>query len=276
MPTTVAEILKQSGFTDEQISAMDAKAITAFTNVLSTAEQDREAAEVAQRSNAQFYDGTIAPALNQWGSEKASMEAQTAYYRSQLESAKQSGFIPSELPGDQPRDDRGRYVSGAPGGTPGSPSYITQEDMDQRLGAGLSNMGWAFQEFARLNPGQFLPDPVDKLAMEASNNRLPFRDYVAKKYDFAGKQEEQQRKAKEAERAAIVREVEVRKDREWSERTGSNPDIRRAEASRYGEVARAVKSGDRPDPLSLNDQQRRAATSQAIRKEISTRADEVA
>ena len=43
MPT-VNEILKQSGLTDEQIAALDAKAITAFTGVLTTAEQERKTA----------------------------------------------------------------------------------------------------------------------------------------------------------------------------------------------------------------------------------------
>ena len=44
MPT-VNEILKQSGLNDEQIAALDAKAITAFTGVLTTAEQERKTAQ---------------------------------------------------------------------------------------------------------------------------------------------------------------------------------------------------------------------------------------
>ena len=46
MPT-VQEVLKQSGLTDEQITALDAKAISAFTGVLTTAEQERQAAQQA-------------------------------------------------------------------------------------------------------------------------------------------------------------------------------------------------------------------------------------
>ena len=37
MPT-VAEILKQSGFSDDDIAKFDAKAITAYTGVLTTAD----------------------------------------------------------------------------------------------------------------------------------------------------------------------------------------------------------------------------------------------
>lgn len=122
MPT-VHEILKQSGLNDEQIAALDAKAIAAFTGVLSTAEQERqtaqqaaqkaeeerqaaaeaatkaeqerqaaaqaqEAAEVAQRSNRQFYDESIAPALNNWGNEKANLEAQLAFLKAQNEATR--------------------------------------------------------------------------------------------------------------------------------------------------------------------------------------------
>ena len=189
MPT-VQEILKQTGLSDEQIAALDAKAITAFTGVLTTAEQKeqaaqqaaqkaeqdrqvaaesakkaeeervaaaaaKEAAEVAQRSNAKFYDESIAPALNTWGTEKANLEAQAAFYRAQNEAARNAGFVPADAPAftpqtpaapgnTQPRDGQGRYVAGAPGATPGSPTF-TMEAIDQRLGNGISNIGWAMR-----------------------------------------------------------------------------------------------------------------------------------
>jgi len=333
MPT-VQEMLKQSGLSDEQIAALDAKAIGAFSGVLTTAEQKeqagqkaqeeavrlaqvaeqakkdsdqaaqqaaqaREAAELAQRSNSKFYEETIAPALNNWGTEKANLEAQAAFYRAQNESARAAGFVPAEAPGftpqtfqptngqpqnNQPRDGQGRYVAGAPGSTPGSPTFM--EEIDQRLGAGLSNLAWAMQQYQRLSGGQYLPDPVDQLAKEADNARLPFKDYVARKYDFAAKeaairqkaQEEHDAKvraeaaapyeAKMAEATALHKKALEENDRKWAERTGSNPDIRRGEPSRFAEVARAVKANERPDPLNLNAQQRRQATAQAIRSEI--------
>jgi hypothetical protein len=327
MPT-VNEILKQSGLTDEQIAALDAKAITAFTGVLTTAEQERknaaeasakaeqerqaaqkdaekaeqerkdaaaakEAAEIAQRSNAEFYDKEIAPALNNWGTEKANLEAQAAFYRAQNEAARAAGFVPTEAPNYKPqeatnqqRDAQGRYVAGAPGSTPGSPTF-TMEAIDQRLGTGISNVGWAMQEYQRLSGGQFLPDSFDKLSEEATNARLPFRDYVSRKYDFAGKQAEIQRKAQEEHDAKVrqeaaapfeakLKEAEVARqkaieetDRKWAEKVGSNPDVRISQPSRFADVARAVKANERPDPLNLNDSQRRQATSQAIRQEIS-------
>jgi len=332
MPT-VQEILKQSGLNDEQIAALDAKAITAFTGVLSAAEQERqtasqavqkaeqerqaaaeaaakaeqerqaaaqaqEAAEVAQRSNRQFYDESIAPALNNWGNEKANLEAQLAFLKAQNEAGRAAGFIPAEAPAyqaqnypnstdqsAQPRDAQGRYVANAPGGTPGSPTF-TMEAIDQRLGNGISNIGWAMQEYQRLSGGQFLPDSFDKLSEEAGNARLPFRDYVARKYDFAGKETVIRQKAQQEHDAKVAAEAtapyeaklaEAEKarqkaieetDRKWAEKIGSNPDVKIAQPSRFAEVSRAVKSGDRPDPLALNEQQRRQATSQAIKHEI--------
>ena len=329
MPT-VHEILKQSGLTDEYIAGLDAKALTAFTGVLSAAEQERqtaalsatkaeqerqaaqqaaeraeqervaaaqarEAAEIAQRSNAKFYDESIAPALNNWGTEKANLEAQAAYYRTQNEAARAAGFIPAEAPNfqapnppAQQRDAQGRYVPGVPGATPGSPTF-TMDAIDQRLGTGISNIGWAIQEHQRLT-GTFLPDSFDVLAKEADNSRLPFRDYVSRKYDFPGKQAALQAKMQKehdeqiaaaaiaplqeqlkAATEATAKAVEET-DRKWAEKIGSNPDVRIAQPSRFADVARAVKANERPDPLNLNEAQRRQATSQAIRSEISSQA----
>jgi hypothetical protein len=274
MPS-VAEILKASGLSDEAISAIDSKAVSAFNQVLSSAEQARQQAaadaermEIARRANYAFYDESIAPALNNWASEKAAADAQVAFYRSQLESAKASGFVPIEAPGnEQPRDFGGRYVANAPGSTPGSPTFTA--DIQRQLATGISNATWALQTHQKLT-GEVLPDPVDQLATEADARRLPFRDWVAQKYDYAGKQAEQQRKAQEEHDAKIRRLALEENDRKWAERTGSNPDVRRMEASRFSDVARAVKANERPDPLSFaSAQQRRQATAQAIRKDIS-------
>jgi hypothetical protein len=271
MPT-VQEVLKQSGLSDEQIIALDAKAINAFSGVLSAAEQareqaaaDAERAEVERRSNRQFYDQSIAPALDSWATERANLDGQLSFYKSQLESARASGLEFAEPP--QARDGGGRYVAAAPGGTPGSPTF-TQADVQRALSNGVSNIGWALQSYAKLHPGEVLPDDFDKLSAEADAQRLPFRDYVARKYDFAGKQAEQQRKAAEEHDAQIRRETEQANDRKWAEKIGSNPDIRIAQPSRFADVARAVRANERPDPLQLNEAQRRAATSQAIRKDI--------
>jgi hypothetical protein len=46
---TVAEVLKQSGLTDEQIAALDAKAMSAFSGILTTADQAKADAEAKEK-----------------------------------------------------------------------------------------------------------------------------------------------------------------------------------------------------------------------------------
>lgn len=332
MPT-VAEVLKSTGWTDEQIAALDQRAVSAFTGVMTTvdaerkaaadtvakAEQERqeaikhaeearatrEQAELVQRSNREFYDQKIVPSLTGWEDQRKQIEtarinaeSELAFYKKQLEGAKEAGYIPKEAPAfafsvpnpagnpNQPRGDGGRYVAGAPGGTPGSPEF-SMEDVDQRLGAGLSNGLWAVQEYQRLTGGQFLPDSIDSLVTEATARKLPFRDYIAHKYDFAGKQrgineriakehDDTIRKAADSEWEVKLKETqethkaELEKTRrDLSERMGSNPDVRPVVNSRMTEVNRAVKDGTRPDPLKMNTIERHNIT----RKQINERID---
>ena len=328
---TVEEILKQTGLTDEQIAALDAKAITAFGGVLSAAEQERqaatlaatkaeqdraaaaaaseeaekqrqaaaaakEAAEVAQRANAEFYDQTIAPALNNWGTEKANLEAQAAFYRTQNEAARTAGFVPAEAPafqaasgpaaaqGTQVRDAQGRYVAGAPGGVPGSPTF-TMEDVRNGLGSTigtLTDIQWKYQSLY----GKPMPIPPTELVRQAEAVKLDPAAYAARTFGFAEKEAEIARKTQEehdkqiaeqatkpfeqklADAEAAAKKAVEDNDRKWAEKIGSNPDVRIAQPSRFTEVSRAVKSGERPDPLLLNESQRRQATATAIRHEV--------
>ena len=146
MPKTVAEILKESGLTDEQIAALDAKALTALNGVLTTAEQKeqaakdavtkaeadlvaakaaQDAAELAQRANKEFYDQTIMPSLTGWEdkekalqSELANAKALAAFYETQNKAAKDGGFIAADAPAFTPpvaanpaRDASGKFVA---------------------------------------------------------------------------------------------------------------------------------------------------------------------
>lgn len=316
---TVAEILKASGLDDAAIAALDAKVLAGFTGVLTTAEAERtaaaesaktaeaervaakaaqDAAELAQRSNREFYDETIVPSLNGWEEKEkqyaadiANYKATAAFYQEQNKAAKESGFIAADAPAFTPtasiptRDGAGKFVANS-GGTPGSPTF-KMEEVENRLGNGLDNGFWAVQEFQRLSGGQFLPDSISKLAEEASANKLPFKDYVSRKYDFSGKQAAMQAKADAEMRAKIAAEATApyeeklkAKDAEWqakleenakqiSERGGNNPDVRRAAISDYPEVKKAVEAGTRPDPLSFKNQaERSAATRQQIRADV--------
>ena len=332
MPT-VQEMLKQSGLSDEQIAALDAKAISAFSGVLTAAEQKeqaatqaavkaeqeriagqeaatkteqerqaaqaaQEAAEVARRSNQQFYDESIAPALNNWGTEKANLEALIAYYKAQNEGARAAGFIPAEAPGFQApqnagqppnggapqRDAQGRYVAAAPGGTPGSPTFQGVEELRKEVGGALgvlTDIQWKYQSLY----GSPMPISPTELVKRADALRLDPAAYAAHTFKFAEKEAEIAKKAAEEHDAKIRAEAAApyeaqlaaakmateeaikATDRKWAEKIGSNPDVRISQPSRFADVARAQKAGERPDPLSLNEGQRRQATSQAIRQE---------
>lgn len=318
MPTT-SEVLKASGFTDEQIAALDAKAISAFDTVLTTAGAERaaaaesaktaeaervaakaaqDAAELAQRANAEFYEETIVPSLNGWDAQEQKLKQEVAdaknlaeFYEKQNKTAREAGFIATDVPlftapaSTLPvRDGGGKFVTNG-GGTPGSPTF-KMEDIDNRLGSGISNAFWAAQEYQRLSGGQFIPDDVAKLAEEASANKLPFRDYVERKYDFAGKRSALQAKAKDEERAkwlaeatAPLQEQLKQKDVEWqkkledkakevSERGGNNPDVKRAAISDYPEIKKAVAEGTRKDPLSMSREERQVSMRRDIQSSV--------
>jgi hypothetical protein len=270
---SVEEILRNAGIGDEQVRALDPKMITAFGGVLSQAEQAREQAELAQRSYTDFYENRIAPALVAWDEDKqrqdnqmAELRAQNAFYKTQNEQARASGFISSDAPGFVPRDGQGRYVSGMPGSTPGSPTFNV-EQVYQRAGDAigvLSDIQWEHEKLY----GQPLPISPSELVKQADAVRLHPREFASRQFHWEEKRKEMEAKAKEQERNAIVKEVEQRKDREWSERVGNNPNVRLAEPSRYSDASRAVKAGTLRDPLTLNDSERRSATRAAIRADM--------
>ena len=116
--------------------------------------------------------------------------------------------------------------------------------------------------------GTEMPDSPTTIIREASAQRMSPSDYAAKKYDFAGKEAAKRADEQKKHDDAIRKETADQKDKEWSEKVGSNPNVRQAETSRFSEIDKAVKSGERPDPMKMTREQRHAATQQVIRKEI--------
>ncbi len=274
MPS-VAEVLKQSGYTDAEIAALDQRIISGVTQVLSTAEQAeksareaREAAELADRSQKDLYANKIVPALNDWGSEKATLEAQVAFYKTQAESAKGAGFLPKDAPGyvppaNQPgRNADGTYVANA-NSVPGSPAFMTKEEGFKAV----SNATFVISEHMRLY-GTPAPDDVETLVAEANAQRLPFREYAAKKYNFDGKKQEiAQAREKEA-RDKLVADTIAERDRWHAERAGSNPMVRPGEQSHFAELRKGIDSKAIKDPLMMSKEERSQQTQALIHKEI--------
>jgi hypothetical protein len=269
---TVEEVLRESGFTDDQIRAIEPKAITAFSGVLSQAQQAREQAELAQRSYSDFYENRIVPSLTAWDEERQRIDneraqalAEAAFYRTQAEEAKKVGFISSDAPTFQGRDAQGRYVANAPGATPGSPTFDVNQ-VYQRAGDAvgiLTDIQWEHQRLFNAP----MPISPTELVRKAELARLDPRAYAAREFNWDARRTEMAKKQQEEHDNQIRRETEQRKDREWAERVGNNPDIRRPVESRFSDAARAVKAGTRVDPLTLSESQRRAATASAIRNE---------
>ena len=272
MPT-VQEVLKNSGWTDEAIAALDAKAAEGFTAVLSTADQLKEAAELKERKINEYMANQVTPALNNWGNEKATLSAENAYLRKLAEEAKASGFIGAEIPlsptsDGQPRNPQGQFVAGQ-NPVPGSPGF-NPEQFREGVGAFvgvLNEVQWNYQRLF----GSVLPDNPNQLVMEAREQRMPLKDYVAKKYNFAAKEQEvAQAKQKEAE-DRIRKDAIAERDKFWAER-GANPNLRPAEASGFSQVQKAVQAGQRPDPTMQTEAQRRATTAEMIQRDIAEKA----
>src|SRR5712691_8202577 len=261
---TTREILKQSGLTDAQIDALDAKILTGFDTVLTTAtsaqtqaQKDKDAAELAQRAQQDLYSGQIAPALDAWAIEKAQKDAEVAFYRTQAESAKAGGFIPKDAPGyvaPAARDGEGKFVAGG-NQVPGSPAYLTAQDGIKAV----SNVTWVMSEHQRLF-GQPLPDDFETLMNEAVQNRMPFRDYADKKYGFAAKKAEIVTAKQKEHDDKIAKDTEARIRKEIAEAGGNNPMVRQGVTSQFDKVKAAVSAGTRKDPLTMNAEQRRAQT----------------
>lgn len=266
---TVEEILRQTGYTDEQIKALDPKVTSAFTQVLSTATaaeakaaQERAEAERAERAQKQYYDTSIAPALDGWANESATLKAERDYYRTQNENARAGGFIPKDAPGFTERDAAGRYVQGA-NPVPGSPG-ISQEQFYKAA----SNITWLQNEHLRLF-GQPVADEIETILQGAAAEHMQFRDYVDKKYGFTAKRNEIAAKKQQDVIDGKVKEALATRDKEWAERTGNNPMVRPAAASQFSQVRKAVDQGQRKDPTSMSREERRRYTNELIHKEMS-------
>ena len=267
---TVEDVLRETGLTDEQIAALDPKIKTGVTTLVTSANQTLEQAELAKRALAQQYDQEIAPALDRWANEKAEYDTKMAAYEAALKAAKEGGFqVPAILTPPTPpvppsgRDASGKFVAGA-NQVPGSPQFVA--DLRKEAGAAIGSMldlTWKYQTLY----GKPMPDSPTVLIAEANAQRMDPITYAAKKYDFAGKEASIKAEETKKREDAIRTEVETKLRKEFAEQTGSNPMVRRAEVSRFSELAQAVSKNERPDPLKMNKEQRHANTRQQFLKE---------
>lgn len=261
---TVAEVLKSAGMDDAAIAALDAKVVAGFTGVITQAQADRDAAELAQRSTNQLFDNEITPALNAWALKEANLEAERDYFKTLAGKAKDGGFI-AEIPpfkvGEQQRDPGGKFV---PNAVPGSPNFAELESKAGNAIGVLSDLQWTYQNLF----GKGMPDSPTKLVAEAAAQKMSLIDYAAKKYGFDDRKATIEREATEASHKKIRDEAITERDKYWAERSGSNPNIRPAQASAFAELKKGVSDGTRVDPIKMSREQRHAATAAGIQKDI--------
>ena len=152
MAKTVAEVLKETGMTDEQISALDPKVVAGVTTILSTAQQTFEEAEKAKRMQNDQWEKDISPALDNWGNEKASYDSEKAALRAALKAAEEGGFkIPDILKtqaaaataATTTRAADGKFVAGATG----SPEFVkTLRDEVGGAFAFVADTSWKYRK----------------------------------------------------------------------------------------------------------------------------------
>jgi hypothetical protein len=329
MPVTVADVLKQSGLSQEQIDAIDAKVLAGMTTVLTTASQaeaaaaaaaakaeaDRklteeqaaaaktaqEAAELKDRSVKEFWENTYNPGIAAWEKERAALAkaasdaaAEAAFYKTQREGyLKNLNIDPATAPTFTPTAPT--TPAADPTKTPGTPTFVDPNVVVSRVGDGMYNVMNIMHEYSTLYGGAPMPISPSDLIKQADALKLSPMDYAARTFKFAEKKQEialaQAKAHDEQVAAAAVAEKEKvwkeeneklkaefnAKEKLRAEQGGSNPDVKLPPgSSKFADIQRAVKAGERPDPLKMSPTERHKATLDAIHKSIEERQQAVA
>jgi len=244
MPT-VAEILKTAGIKDEVIAGIPAEAVTALTGYVSdadtklTAAQQAEAQAAELKRIAELEKNDVKTYVEQYGAkltDSASLQAKYDATVKYLESLKAQGFdvtIPDVTPAAKPA-------------VPGSPAVggnaVDEGKILGKVGSAMSQWFDANNEHIRLY-GVPIPDPSEALFTEATAARKSPGQYIAEKYKFKAKQEEQQKAAFQKTVDEQVAAKLAEKERKLAEERGSNPNLRPGEPSRASLVTK-IKSED--------------------------------
>lgn len=283
MPKSVAEVLRESGLSDEQIAAIDAKAMEGLTRIVTSANEDREKAEFALRAQREEYDTRIAPALANWADTDTKLSTENAALKTWVQKVKDSGYVPKEVleampsfgtpssaaadPAHAGRDPNGRFVPGA-NVTPGSPAFVdVKKELANELGSAFafaSDTQWKYRTLF----GKEMPDAPTSLIREAQQNRMSPSEWAAKKYGFADRENAMKAEQQKAHDDQIRKETEDRLNKEYAEKFGNNPNVRTPSESQFSSVNKAVAEGKRRDPLKMTPEERRSNTHSNIQKEF--------
>jgi hypothetical protein len=335
MPAPIlADVLKQSGWTQEQIDALDAQAKTGLTNYVSniyqTAEQkettareasakaeaDRKAseeavvaakeaqekAELEHRSALDFWNNTFSPGMSAWEAEKsrlakeaADARAESAFYKAQRESYLGTlGIEPANAPIFTPSPTVVPPAPQDPNRTPGTPTFTINEVRDNlgsTLGT-LTDIQWKYHSLY----GKPMPiSPTELVRQSEANKYKDPATYASQIFKFSEKEAEIRQSEHKKELDAYAAAATAEKEKLWKEETdklkaefnakerlraeqsGSNPDVKLPPgSSKFSELQRATKAGERKDPTKMTPLERRQSALDNIHKAIEERQSVVA
>lgn len=325
MPT-LAEVLKSSGWSQAQIDALDAQAMKGLGDYVSGIEQtaaqkekaaselavkaeaDRkaqeaavlaaktalEAAELQKRSVDEFWNNTYNPGVAAWEAERAKLAkaaadaaAESAFYKAQHASLKESGIVPADAPVFTPTAVVPPVATTST--TPGTPTFTINEVRDQ-LGNSLGTVANIQWEYRNLYGKEMPISPTELLRQSEANKFKDPATYANSIFKFAEKREEIRqaeakahddaiaaaaRAAKDEEHKAELKKIQDEfsaKERQRAEQAGNNPDTKLPPGSaKFADLQRAQKQGERPDPTKMTQAERRALTSANIHKAVEER-----
>ena len=290
MAKTVEEILKETGLTDDQIKAIDAKAIAGLNAYGATASDSLAKAELALRAQREEYDQRIAPALANWADHDTTLSTKVAAYETFINKMRDSGYLPQEILTSMPtfgpaaavapavRGSDGRFVAGN-NPVPGSPGPAVafskiQSHLQNELAGAFSfaaDTQWKYRSLF----GKEMPDSPTQIIGEAAAQHMSPADYAAKKYEFAARETAIKAEEQKKHDDSIRKEVADAKDREWGEKISSNPNVRLPQESAFAQISKARAEGKRADPLKLTAEERKSNTHANIQKEFGERSSMV-
>ena len=252
MAKTLQEVLLQSGWTQEQIDALDAKARQGFNGILTAADQaekdalakqqeataaatkaeaDRKAAEAAQvaakaaqeaaelskRSVDEFWTGTYNPGVQQWEAEKARLIKEAADKAAEAAYYKAQRATYLEPLGIKP-EDAPEFKPTTPvtpvTPTPGTPTLVDPKEFLSRVDKGVYSIQDIAWKYQTLHGGQPLPISPSELVAKADAMKLAPMEWAARTYQFAEKEAAAVQAARQAELKAAADAAVAARDAE--------------------------------------------------------------
>lgn len=247
---TLAEMLKKEGFTEDQIKAItgDPKVASTFEGMVAQAERDKAEgtrlkteAEEKERKVNDWWKTEATGEINKWSSEVASAKARAAFLETQVAEAKKMGFIADPTPGTTATSTTAATTTTH---VSGSPEYVTKDEFGKQA-SGVVTSFYITQDISNEYLSLFGKPllGLNDLVKEAQANRMGLREHVEKKFNFQGKRDEISAAAKKAEEDAIRKDEREKATREFSEKHGSNPDMRQPVVSQFAKFSKNEQGG---------------------------------